>query len=519
MSPVRTATRIVGGGQAHLGGHGGDLGQRAARGSRRCRPPAPCSGETYTTRVDALDRPRRRRGPGRGRRWPPGTRPASCPTRSARRSACRARRRSGASPRAGARSDRPGTAAGTTPPPQGGSRPRAGRAGAAGPGSTCRAGGRDAPATVVTAARSERGPDEPARCWVPRRSFSRAGPAILSPGCDGPRPHRAPRRPPAGAGPAGRGSAPPGASGATRPARGSGAALHPRKGARPSRRRDGGPGTMEGVHAAALRFELRIPESRSRSPSAPRCDRSSTACATSCGCRSPRSTITTPGSAPRSAWRRSPRATGASARCSAPSSGSWTGPRASSCSRWSGPNSSRPTPDCRTGDGPAPATLRPHPAGQRGGPRMSRRPARAAVGPPLGAGDPHRGRRQPRPAPHDRLLRGARPPERRHPRHAAGRRAAPAARPGPGGAAEVPSPPALPGGSGDRAGPAGGGDPPRAAPSRPPRRGAPVTDTDLHHATRLVRDADQVALACHVNPDGDALGSMLGLFHVLAGRP
>ena len=32
--------------------------------------------------------------------------------------------------------------------------------------------------------------------------------------------------------------------------------------------------------------------------------------------------------------------------------------------------------------------------------------------------------------------------------------------------------------------------------------------------------ADQVALACHVNPDGDALGSMLGLFHVLraAGR-
>jgi len=42
-----------------------------------------------------------------------------------------------------------------------------------------------------------------------------------------------------------------------------------------------------------------------------------------------------------------------------------------------------------------------------------------------------------------------------------------------------------------------------------------VTDTDLEHAARLIRDADQVALACHVNPDGDALGSMLGLFHVL----
>ena len=34
------------------------------------------------------------------------------------------------------------------------------------------------------------------------------------------------------------------------------------------------------------------------------------------------------------------------------------------------------------------------------------------------------------------------------------------------------------------------------------------------------RGADAIALACHVNPDGDALGSMLGLLHVLraAGR-
>jgi phosphoesterase RecJ-like protein len=42
-----------------------------------------------------------------------------------------------------------------------------------------------------------------------------------------------------------------------------------------------------------------------------------------------------------------------------------------------------------------------------------------------------------------------------------------------------------------------------------------VTDTDLTRAARLIRDAQQVALACHVSPDGDALGSMLGLFHVL----
>jgi bifunctional oligoribonuclease and PAP phosphatase NrnA len=45
-------------------------------------------------------------------------------------------------------------------------------------------------------------------------------------------------------------------------------------------------------------------------------------------------------------------------------------------------------------------------------------------------------------------------------------------------------------------------------------------DDDLARAARAVADASSVALACHVSPDGDALGSMLGLFHVLraAGR-
>jgi phosphoesterase RecJ-like protein len=45
-------------------------------------------------------------------------------------------------------------------------------------------------------------------------------------------------------------------------------------------------------------------------------------------------------------------------------------------------------------------------------------------------------------------------------------------------------------------------------------------DTALERAARAIDGADVVALACHVNPDGDALGSMLGLFHVLraAGR-
>jgi phosphoesterase RecJ-like protein len=40
-------------------------------------------------------------------------------------------------------------------------------------------------------------------------------------------------------------------------------------------------------------------------------------------------------------------------------------------------------------------------------------------------------------------------------------------------------------------------------------------DTSLSRAADAVAGAGTIALACHVNPDGDALGSMLGLFHVL----
>jgi phosphoesterase RecJ-like protein len=40
-------------------------------------------------------------------------------------------------------------------------------------------------------------------------------------------------------------------------------------------------------------------------------------------------------------------------------------------------------------------------------------------------------------------------------------------------------------------------------------------DASLARAARAIDHAGVVALACHVNPDGDALGSMLGLFHVL----
>jgi phosphoesterase RecJ-like protein len=45
-------------------------------------------------------------------------------------------------------------------------------------------------------------------------------------------------------------------------------------------------------------------------------------------------------------------------------------------------------------------------------------------------------------------------------------------------------------------------------------------DAALLQAAHAIDGASTVALACHVNPDGDALGSMLGLLHVLraAGR-
>jgi len=45
-------------------------------------------------------------------------------------------------------------------------------------------------------------------------------------------------------------------------------------------------------------------------------------------------------------------------------------------------------------------------------------------------------------------------------------------------------------------------------------------EQSLTDAALALTGAREIALACHVNPDGDALGSMLGLFHVLraAGR-
>ena len=44
-----------------------------------------------------------------------------------------------------------------------------------------------------------------------------------------------------------------------------------------------------------------------------------------------------------------------------------------------------------------------------------------------------------------------------------------------------------------------------------------MTD-QLDRAAEALRDAPEVALACHINPDPDALGSMLGLSAILRAR-
>src|SRR5579859_2148463 len=36
----------------------------------------------------------------------------------------------------------------------------------------------------------------------------------------------------------------------------------------------------------------------------------------------------------------------------------------------------------------------------------------------------------------------------------------------------------------------------------------------LDRAANIIRDAPAILLACHVDPDGDALGSMLALYHL-----
>jgi phosphoesterase RecJ-like protein len=55
--------------------------------------------------------------------------------------------------------------------------------------------------------------------------------------------------------------------------------------------------------------------------------------------------------------------------------------------------------------------------------------------------------------------------------------------------------------------------PPRL--ERRPSDGCPIPEESWDRALRLIGEADEVALACHVTPDGDALGSMLAVAFVL----
>src|SRR5687768_15556164 len=41
-----------------------------------------------------------------------------------------------------------------------------------------------------------------------------------------------------------------------------------------------------------------------------------------------------------------------------------------------------------------------------------------------------------------------------------------------------------------------------------------AAEEQLELAVDVIRDAESLALACHVGPDGDALGSMLALHHL-----
>ena len=184
-----------------------------------------------------------------------------------------------------------------------------------------------------------------------------------------------------------------------------------------------------------------------------------------------------------------------------------------------------------------------HGPGQRGRAR-GRSPTSSSACPTRASGSSRHGRRrQRRPAPRDRLLFRARPSDeagdggrcRNSQRRAAGRPRRPRCRPRRRTCAprsvvrcglKYIARAHVPRGPRDRAGRARRGDHPR------PARATSAADEERRNdrptsTTRLARagagrstGADTVALACHVNPDGDALGSMLGLFHVLraAGR-
>src|SRR5581483_12006611 len=260
-------------------------------------------------------------------------------------------------------------------------------------------------------------------------------------------------------------------------------------------------------------------------PSGPPSGRSSTHSGTGTTCRWPRSTTRTCGSGRPSPWRWWPRATAISPRCSTASSGSSAlRPTSRFSTPWP-PISSRRTPS----HGPRRPALRAHRPGQRGRAGSAGRRVGAAGRPSARVPDRHRGRGHARPAPGHRLVLGAGPGRG----HRAGPRARHGRRPQIGhtpppigdwapGQDEIHAAPRFSRGSGDQDGGAGGRDSP------PAPLGGRVNDhfgsddghqldEDLATAAALISAADEVALAYHVATDGDALGSMLALHHVLRG--
>ncbi|MEU8309897.1 bifunctional oligoribonuclease/PAP phosphatase NrnA [Actinomadura sp. NPDC048955] len=64
-------------------------------------------------------------------------------------------------------------------------------------------------------------------------------------------------------------------------------------------------------------------------------------------------------------------------------------------------------------------------------------------------------------------------------------------------------------------GPPSGSGPPPSRPELPAGSGAAHAELDWDRAVELIRGAREICLACHVVPDGDALGSMLALAQAL----
>ena len=42
-----------------------------------------------------------------------------------------------------------------------------------------------------------------------------------------------------------------------------------------------------------------------------------------------------------------------------------------------------------------------------------------------------------------------------------------------------------------------------------------ILESNIVQSVKLLDNADNILITCHISPDGDAIGSSLGLFHML----